>query len=367
MVVSDTIYKRTSTGKVQQWAIQVEGNKFRTISGKTDGKKTTSEWTECFGKNLGKSNETTDEEQANAEAIARFDKQLEKHYFRDIADVDEVKFVKAMLAHNYDDKFKGSFPIYSQPKLDGMRCLVSKAGLFSRSGKHIHSSPHIFEAVKSLFDKNPNLVLDGELYNHALREDFEELISLARKSKPKPEDLDASSKMVQLHIYDAVIAGGFEIRQREVEQMVKEINDPMVIFVQTDLVGDQGRLDELYEEYMGEGFEGQMIRDLTGKYEGKRSKFLLKRKEFKDEEFTVVSMNEGKGNYSGMIKSVTVTDGEHVFDSGIKGSQEFLKKLTESADEYIGTEVTIRYQNKSTYGIPRFPVAYYFWKGKRNA
>ena len=116
----ETLYKRTSTGKIQQWQIETQGNKFRTISGQTTGKKTTSEWTECFGKNTGKANETTNEEQALLEATAKFDKQLDKHYFKNIKAVDEVKFVKAMLAKKYEDVFKGDFNnLYSQPKLDG--------------------------------------------------------------------------------------------------------------------------------------------------------------------------------------------------------------------------------------------------------
>ena len=53
----DTIYKKTATGATQQWTIEVEGNKLRSISGQVGGKLTTASWTECFGKNTGKANE----------------------------------------------------------------------------------------------------------------------------------------------------------------------------------------------------------------------------------------------------------------------------------------------------------------------
>jgi len=120
MSTSDTIYKRTSTGAIQQWQIEVQDNKFRTISGQVNGKKTTSEWTEAFGKNAGKANATTDAEQAQKEADAKFTKQLEKHYFRDINDIDEVQFPKAMLAHKYEKFDDQAFVnTHSQPKLDG--------------------------------------------------------------------------------------------------------------------------------------------------------------------------------------------------------------------------------------------------------
>jgi hypothetical protein len=111
-------------------------------------------------------------------------------------------------------------------------------------------------------------------------------------------------------------------------------------------------------KYLEEGFEGQMIRRGNSLYENKRSKFLLKRKEFIDEEFTVVSLNEGKGNYAGMIKSVTLTDGNIQFDSGIKGDQSYLKELMIDPTKWVGKQATVRYQNKTPDGVPRFPIVY---------
>lgn len=123
-----TLYKRTTTGKIQEWTIEVESNKYRTISGQIDGKKVTSEWTLSFGKNEGKANATSPEQQAIKEAKAKWKKQTEKHYHQDVADVDELSFYKPMLASKYEDRFDPSKSWISQPKLDGVRCIANREG-----------------------------------------------------------------------------------------------------------------------------------------------------------------------------------------------------------------------------------------------
>jgi ATP-dependent DNA ligase len=363
----DTIYKKTATGATQQWTIEVEGNKLRSISGQVGGKLTTASWTECFGKNTGKANETSDEEQAIAEATAKFTKQLEKHYHRDIKNIGASKFVKAMLAHKY-----GAYPTdfndcYSQPKLDGMRCLVSKDGMFSRGGKPIVSAPHIMEALKKHFELDPGLIFDGELYASHLRDDFEKLISLAKKSKPTVENLVESAENLEYWIYDIVSDTiPFVERLEIIKRQMGWFNDTRLVVTPTVKVTNQEQMDELYAGYLADGQEGQMLRKGNSLYEDKRSKNLLKRKEFVDEEFTIVSLNEGQGNYTGYIKSLTLRnkDGKE-FNSGIKGNQEYLLKLM-SKELEPNSEATVRFQNLTSDGIPRFPVVYHIWDGKRN-
>ena len=115
----NTLFKRAVNGKVNEWTVEVENNCFRTISGYTDGVKTTSEWTCCSGKNLGKKNETTPEQQALAEAQAMWTKKLELGSYESIDDIDIPKFFNPMLAHKFEDyKDKITYPVYSQPKLD---------------------------------------------------------------------------------------------------------------------------------------------------------------------------------------------------------------------------------------------------------
>lgn len=81
------IYKKTNTDKIQEWQIEVDGNKYRIITGQKGGKKIISEWTICYGKNIGKINETTPEQQTLSEAIALRTKKLNADY---VEEIDEI-------------------------------------------------------------------------------------------------------------------------------------------------------------------------------------------------------------------------------------------------------------------------------------
>ena len=126
-------------------------------------------------------------------------------------------------------------------------------------------------------------------------------------------------------------------------------------------------MDQLYQGYLEAGQEGQMLRIGSSLYEGKRTKSLLKRKEFQDEEYEVVAVVEGQGNWTGYGKAVTckLANGE-TFNAGIKGDREFCKQLLVNADKHVGSDATIRFQNLSSTGVPRFPVMYHMWDGKRD-
>jgi len=111
--------------------------------------------------------------------------------------------LKPMLAHKYDEKrIDWSEPVYIQPKLDGVRCLFTKDGAYSRTGKQFKNLAHIELALIPFFKKQPDVVLDGELYNHKLKRDFEKIISLVRKQKPTAEDRLNAQHLVQFHVYD---------------------------------------------------------------------------------------------------------------------------------------------------------------------
>jgi DNA ligase-1 len=273
-----------------------------------------------------------------------------------------------MLAAKYDAKKHNKFPYYSQPKLDGVRCLVSKDGMQSRNGKPIISAPHIRGALEPFFQKYPDVVLDGEMYNHDLKNDFEKIISLARKTKPTAADLEESKEMIQYHVYDAIMDHPFDKRFNFLcsDLGLSPFSDTIRI-VETHIIFDQDDLDHYLSNYTERGYEGQMLRVPDSLYEGKRSKNLIKHKEFEDDEFQIVSIEEGKGNWAGAAKRIEIQlkDGTTQF-SGVRGSFDMLKELLYNANDYIGTDVTVRYQNKTEDGKLRFPVIVAFWKGKRD-
>jgi len=353
-----TLYKRRSDGGAQQWTIEVDGNKYRTISGMVDGQLVTSEWTVCEGKSIGRANETTPEQQAMAEAQSKWQKKKDKSYHLDVDNVDNKTYFKPMLAHKYEDrKAKLTFPLYAQSKLDGQRCIATKDGLWSRNGKPIYGVPHIIEALKPLFAFNPDYIFDGELYNHTLKDNFNKIISMTRREKLDDEQIAESKKYIEYWVYDFPFwAGTFAERTTELCKVLSHCTSPSIIYLETVLTSDQSELDECYSRWLGDGYEGQIIRTVDGLYENKRSKNLLKRKEFQDKEYVIVDVEEGSGNRSGMAGRMTLRhpDGR-TFNSNIKGGNDWYKKLLAEREELIGKEATVKFFQLTPDGIPRFP------------
>lgn len=350
---SDPIYKRDSTGKIRVWSYEVSGNQWRTHTGLLDGKTVTSGWTVCTPKS-----QPTAEAQALFEAKAEEAKKLERDYHRSIDDIDTPNYFKPMLAKKYEGKLDEI--VWSQPKLDGIRCIATAQGLFTRQGKRILGVPHIEEALAPYFDFDPTLMFDGELYNHKLRDDFNRIASIVRKQKPTDAQIEEASKIIEYHIYDLPSAGELPFVKRwsrlcNLDPMLWD--QPMIEVVMTKAVTSTEALDHLYSEYLRDGYEGQMIR-LDGPYEQKRSSMLLKRKEFQDAEFTIVAIEEGLGNWAGYAKRVVcrLPDGRE-FGAGVKGTQEFTKQLLLDRDRYIGQQATVRFFEYTPDGVPRFPVA----------
>lgn len=357
------IYKRTENGSVQQWQICVEGNSFYTVEGILNGKLTTSKPTYTFGKNTGKANATTDEEQALKEAEARYKKKLETGYFEDINNIDKGKqFFLPMLAEKYlDRKDKISFPVLVSTKIDGCRMVATNKGLFTRNGKPYVSCPHIHKLLLPLFERHQNWIIDGEIYSHDIP--FENIMSLVRKTKPTPEDLTKSEDVVQYWIFDGVTDDaslGFEKRFELIRQEILSIigDDKRFKFVDAIEVQTPEEVDTYHDEFVQQGFEGLMVRICNSPYENKRSRNLLKFKKFVDEEFEIVDILEGLGNRSGMAGRLVVkTKDNKQFQSGIRGGEEFYKQLLKNKNSLIGKLATIRYQNLTEDGIPRFPVS----------
>ena len=355
----ETIYKKTKTGATQEWTIEVSDNRYRTHSGQVGGQITTNAWTVVYGKNEGKANGTTDIEQALKEAIAKRTKKLESGYFESITNIDTKQYFEPMLAAKWEDyKDKIQYPIYSQAKLDGIRCILTKDGMFSRNGKPIISAPHIFDSVKPLFETNPDLIFDGELYADKFANDFNKIVSLVKKTKPTADDLKESKELIEYHIYDLPSSDkNFVHRAYDLAILFETRSElhPHCRIVETYKVPSEDVVTELYEKYVEEGYEGQMLR-LDGKYENKRSKNLLKHKSFVDEEYTILDICEGEGNRTGTAGYMVFLTAEgKPFKSNVKGTWDETAEMLKNKKQLIGKQATIKYFNLTPDGIPRFP------------
>lgn len=329
-------------------------------SGQLDGKKIKSEDTIKEGKNIGKANETSAEEQALAEAESRWTGKKKKGYVEQLSNAAKGKVDSQVIEGGYvvmlAKKFEGdlSYPVAVQPKLDGIRSAATGSSLWTRTRKPIRSVPHIEHALEQLGKHRPKLS-DGELYHHLYRTDFEKITTIVGQKKDVHED----HAIVQYHIYDIPSDKPFSERYLDLEKLRKELpkNSPLVI-VPTRIANNEEELMEIFQDYLTMGYEGAMIRLLEIPYENKRSGSLLKLKEFVDDEFEIIGGEEGRGKLQGHLgaficKTATQTE----FKVKMAGETAKLKEYWENLDEYVGEMLTVKYQALTGKNkVPRFPV-----------
>ena len=365
----DVIYSKDTLGNIRIWYMEQNGNKYRTISGLSDGEKVTSEWSHAEAKNVGRSNATTAIEQATAEIEAKYKKQLKTGYHTNVKDVDQgTSYVEPMLAQplhklskqpNFDKEQWGM-----QCKFNGNRCIATKDGLFTRKGEKYMSVPHIENALKPLFKEYPNAVLDGELFNNDLRQQLNEISKLIRKTKHiDPADLVASEKLVKFYIYDGYNFGEkSDILDEQTPYIDRKMWIDIVVIpiskyfveVDTKIVKNKKHLDELYQELVDDGQEGGILRKMSESYEHKRSKNLLKVKPEDDDEAEIVDITEGTGNWSGTGKIITLKWNKKTFDATFKGTHEEGVEFLKNKKKWIGKTVTFLYNGLTGLGTPNY-------------
>ncbi len=268
--------------------------------------------------------------------------------------------IKPMLAHKVNDK-KIDFnePVFIQPKLDGVRCLFTKDGAYSRTGKKFHNVRYIELRLAPFFDKNPDVILDGELYNHDLRDDFEQIISLVRKQKPTDEDRLNSADMIQYHVYDYIVPFiGYEARLKWLLSNKDHLWSNVVLPVETHRVYKYEEAANMhYDGFLKQGYEGSMLR-LNGAYEQKRSYNLQKFKDFSDDEATIVGYEAGKGKRTGTLGKFFMMDDDGV-KFGCPPGKGFnytdLANILNNVHDYIGKRATFTYFERTKAGNYRHP------------
>lgn len=236
------------------------------------------------------------------------------------------------------------------------RCIATIERMQTRTGKTWVAAPHIQEKLQIVFAKYPDIIFDGELYNHDLNEDFNKIISLIKKSKPTATDLAESAELVQYWIYDLPSCPGiFSERYEMLKSIFEEFNlDNSFVLVPTFKVTDKNDVQKYLEKFVSEGYEGAIVR-IDAEYESRRSKNLLKVKQFQDEEYTIVDIEEGRGNLANKAGRIIVdVDGVRV-SAGLKFSHEEAAEIWKNRAYYIGKKATIKYFNKTEDGSLRFP------------
>ena len=267
---------------------------------------------------------------------------------------------KPMLAYpvsdkpiNYDEK------ISMQPKLDGVRCVIqydnSEVKAYSRTGKEWKNIDHILFNLKPWFILNPNVILDGELYNHDLKDDFEKIISLVRKTKPTDQNRLESEEMVQFHCYDIIDeTKTFEERNNFIVQTVPR--NYCVNHVKTQAVGSETLAKTVHQQNLNNGYEGSILRT-NDTYKCGRSWNLRKFKDFHDTEATIIGWVEGKGKRKGTIGKFLAIDADGVeFGMPVMDNFKYLQKNFRKMQGWIDKTATFTYFERTKAGSYRHPL-----------
>lgn len=351
------LYSLSSKGKTQVWSIRVEGNELVTTYGVLDGK-LQEERKAVQGKNAGKSNETTPEQQAQLEAPRVWKTKVDKGYVESVAEL-ATPFLP-MLAKDFNEhQDKVKYPCFVQPKFDGIRCMAYWVGdelvLMSRAGKPL-DVPHVKASLEEKLPKNG--VLDGEFYIHG--KNFQEITRLVKKVRPDSIELE-------YHVYDGFLRDAedepFSQRCWRVQNLLVDPEYPdddlpaHVKLVERQPANSLEEVNELHRKFVEDEYEGAIIRNLEGSYKLKhRSVDLLKLKSFSDAEYKVVGYEVGSGRFAGVPIWVCETPEGKTFSVVCKGTMEEKADDLENAKNLIGKWLKVKYFELSEDNVPRFPV-----------
>jgi len=358
------LYARSETGAVLTWEVEIKGNKYRTITGqKHSANKVVSAWTTATPKNVGKKSSTTPEQQAYAEAEAKWKKKIKSGgYWENESEIDKEKFISPMLAYSLKD-FKDTvqYPVMVDRKYNGGRVITNSFGQYTRKGEEYKSIPHLFDTLKPLFKKYPNMVLDAEGYNHELRFKLNELMSILRKQKIQSitdELLARSREIVKLYVYDGWGFGDItkdtpcKERRKALEWLLRDVK--YIVPVPSKMAHNESELMEIYEEYVADGYEGAIVRNPDAPYQNKRTSDLLKVKPLDDDEGIIVAITEGSGNWAGTGKVITLNWKGKQFNATFKGTMEQGVEFLKNKANWIGKEVTFNYNGLTGKETPNY-------------
>jgi DNA ligase-1 len=279
--------------------------------------------------------------------------------------------IKPMLAYKVDKKpVDWSENVFIQPKLDGVRCVIyldeqENIRCFSRTGKEFHNLQHIkdslhdFFKMETQFSANTDVILDGELYNHDLRDDFEKIISLVRKQKPTSDDKLQAKKLIQFHCYDYIETVMNQPYGYRMNQLVtSDMYSYCVKYVETKHALSKDAANIIHQYNLNNGYEGSILR-LDKPYQQKRSYNLQKFKDFSDTEATIVGYETGKGKRTGTLGKFIMQDDEGIRFGCPPGKGYTYKDLADilnNIGDYIGQRATFTYFERTKANSYRHPL-----------
>lgn len=346
----EPLYEKDKVWKIS-WFPNEDGTySIKTEHGKVNGKMVEHMILVKEGKNKGKKNETTVEQQAINMAQSDWNKKVRQGYHEADSDQHAPPVLKPMLALEY--KGKVAYPVWVQPKLDGVRCLVyaneeGRVVFQSRQNTVYPPFEHMVDEVKGLLKRlPPKTVLDGELYTHGMG--FEQIVSMVRRSKKRTVDLKYT-------VYDFMQGENTQTYEERLAVLTKAYRpEKYVELIETQKVNEERELTPWLTHYLEKGYEGIMVRK-NGVYKEGRSKDLLKYKLFKDDEYEVVGHHMSKVGDPVPIFECVTREGKRFSVMMKENHAEKIKRI-ENIEQWYGKKVTVKFQELTRDGIPRFPV-----------
>ena len=387
------LYGEAVNSKLKMWDISVYTidhiPNIITKHGYNDGKIQTNYKTIDIGKNIGKSNHISPLQNALNIARSLWIKKKEAGYYEmnntiemntdntiemnntienkvnvDDNDISNSKnhnpsnadVASVMLAHDYSKKCKSiKFPCFVQRKFDGTRCVsIPKLGLFSRNKKKYPHLDHITQEINQL---PSNMILDGELYSETVS--FQEIVGIVKRQSLSKNDIQKQTE-IKYYVYDIINDQPYHKRYTTLIDLFNKHNFKHLVLVQTEECDKEETMMKKHAEYVAQGYEGIMLRNKNGLYKGTRTNDLQKYKQFMDDEYKVVGFEEGNGLEKGAVIWVCVTPNKTEFRVRPRGTRESRQELFANGAEYIGKMLTVRFQELTNDGIPRFPVGIAF-------
>jgi DNA ligase-1 len=327
--------------------IYAEGDQVVQVSGLLDGKKVENR-TQCIGKNFGRSNETTPEEQAISQAEAKIASKLQEGYFETLEEVKGEEVILPMLAKVYEKEVKKiEWPCYVQPKLDGMRGLPLSMNLIqSRTGREIENLEHLHNELHILRE-TLGTIPDGELYAHGLT--FQENMTIIKKYR------QGKTELVKFHVYDCIHSHSFFNRYDALMAAFKMYDYKHIELVPTYRVNGEKDMLAYHKQFIEEGYEGTMVRWGKEGYKlNARSSNLLKYKIFLDKQFIVLDIEASEARPG---QGIVVCEG---FKASMAMPHSTREEVLANKQDYIGRMAEIRYFEETDEGLPRFPVCHGF-------
>jgi ATP-dependent DNA ligase len=346
---------------------------YYTVSGYLDMKMTQSSPTVvATGKNLGKKNATNVLTQAHNECTSKYNLKIKSGYETKIGETEVVvtnKIPFPMALKPWKDfKEKLRYPLYVQPKLDGIRMIahLTKDNTVQLFTRRLHIVPG-FENIKRellqmyMNSNHKDMFIDGEVYCHGM--DLQQISGIVRREK----DDDREKDKLQFWVFDCFSVDQpkltFVERFDILNSMVDSKKYKSIIVNETlKIEMNNGEDDKYFKKIVSKGFEGIIYKSSNKPYEfsfnkEKRSMWYLKRKQQFDDEFEIIDFAEGKGKDLGCVIFIMKTKNGVTFNSVPNGTYDYRKELyTECINSFNtsfkGKMAKVSYEDISTDGIP---------------